>query len=352
MKKVSVKELKNNMILAQSVENPLGGILLYDGARLREEQIQKLVDNMVTEVYILDDVEKNASVYSIETIEKESVEIIKKTVETRIQTQDDAEITEIIETASQIINDIVNNVDVANCMVNVKRKRTDLYSHMLSVASLSAIIGIKGGYSEQQIRDITTGALLHDIGLCEVEVPFDDVEISRMPATDKLNYRKHVITGYEMIQSFKWMSDTSKMIVLSHHERIDGSGYPFHKTADRILPEVRLVSICDHFDEMINGIGYKKRRVYEVVEFFRTNEAYLFDYDLMNLVLSTVTWFPTGSLVRTNIGDIARVYKQNNGLPDRPVLQIVKYADGRECREEIFKDLTEELTVFIYDSID
>ena len=352
MRRISVRELKSNMILARAVENPSGGILLYEGARLREEQIQKLVDNMVTEVYVNDGNGKEASIYTIDTFQKESIDMIRESVETRIRTHDNDEMEEIIDTASSIIKEIVTNVDIANCMVNVKRQNCDMYTHMLSVASLSTIMAIKAGFSEDQLKDVAIGSLLHDIGLSSVEVPYDDIEISRMPAADKLNYRKHVITGYETVQAFNWISDTCKMIVLSHHERIDGSGYPFHKAGERIPPEVRIVSICDHFDEMINGIGYKKRRVHEVVEYFRTNETYLFDYELMNLVLSTIAWFPTGSKVKTNEGEIAVIYKQNVELPDRPVLKILKYADGRDCVGDVYKDLTEELTVFIFEEIE
>lgn len=350
MKKINVNELKSNQILARAVVNENENILLYEGARIRKEHIQKLIENDIKEVYIQDIIPKDAKVYQIEDIERESVEVIKDIVENRINMEIESEedIGIITETAVNIIRDVVLNVDVSNCMIEVKRKSDDLYSHMLSVASLSVIMGIKLGFSENRLRDIAIGALLHDIGLCEVTVPFFDVEMDRMPAADKLYFRRHVITGYEKVQKIKWINETVKMIVLSHHERIDGSGYPFHKTAEKIQPEVRLVAICDHFDEMVNGIGYKKHKIYEVVEYFRTNEAYMFDYELMTQILTTIAWFPNGSKVYTNDGEIGIVLKQNRGLPDRPVIQIIQTSDGTGCRaKNIVKDLTECLTVFI-----
>ena len=197
------------------------------------------------------------------------------------------------------------------------------------------------------------GALLHDIGLCDVTVNFFDVEMDRMPAAEKLNYRRHVISGYERVQSIKWLNDTVKTIVLSHHERVDGSGYPFHKVAERIPPEVRLVSICDHFDEMVNGIGYKKRKIHEVVEYFRTDEAYLFDYDMTSQDMTTVAWFPNGTQVVTNDREVGVVISQNRGLPDRPVIKIIKTADGIDCSSKnIIKDLTECLTIFIVGTVE
>ncbi len=348
MKIVKVSELNSNQILARAVVNENGSILLYEGAELKTEHIEKLIDNNIDEVCVQDTVSRDAKIYTIEAIRQESIDVIKDAVENCISAENEEELGIITETAVNIIKDIVSNVDISNCMLDVKRKSDSLYSHMLSVASLSIVIGIKIGFSEIQLKDVAVGAILHDIGLCDVTVPFFDVEMDRMPAADKLNYRKHVINGYEKLHKFQWMSETAKMIVLSHHERTDGSGYPFHKTSERIPQEVRLVSICDHFDEMVNGIGYKKHKVYEVIEYFRINEAYLFDYDLLTQVMTTVAWFPNNSMVKTNDGETGVVIRQNRGLPDRPVIQIVQTADGTDCTDRnIIKDLTECLTVFI-----
>ena len=51
MRRISVRELKSNMILARAVENPSGGLLLYEGARLREEQIQKRINNLHRKIF-------------------------------------------------------------------------------------------------------------------------------------------------------------------------------------------------------------------------------------------------------------------------------------------------------------
>ena len=350
MKEVLVEDLEENMVLAKPIERANGTVLMYEGAILKAEHIEKIKENFIESVFISDEVKTGPQVYTVAAIKQESVEKIKDVIQHRIHTRNDDEMASISETAVNIISDVVNNVDVSNCMLNVKRESNDLYGHMLSVASLATIMGIKVGFSETQLKDVCTGALLHDIGLTEVTTPFFDIEMDRMPAVEKLNYRRHVINGYERAQSFDWCSDMVKNIILSHHERVDGSGYPFHKIAERIPIEVRLVAICDHFDEMVNGIGYKKRKIYEVVEYFRTSEAFLFDYDLLAQVTTTIAWFPTGSLIVTNEGEVAEIIQQNSGLPDRPVIRIVKNADGSPCRENTIKDLTECLTTFIVET--
>lgn len=352
MKKIKVKDAVGGETLANVIMGENGGVLLYEGAVLYPEHISRLIDNNIEEIYIRDDVNKESTLYTIEMIESDSIEQIRDAVQRRLRIHEDSDLKVIEQTAVRIIKNVVNNIDVANCMIDIKRESGELYSHMLNVASLSAIMGIKEGFSEEQLRDLTEGALLHDIGLTEVTVPFENVEIDTLPAADKLNYRKHVISGYQMLQNFKWMSETTKLIVLSHHERIDGSGYPFHKSDDRIPPEVRLVSICDHFDELVNGIGYERHKVYEVVEYFRTNGAGLFDYKMTSGIMDNIAWFPNGCKVLTNEGELALIVGQNKSLPDRPIIKILRTSDGEECAGEVIKDLTEWLTVFIIDTVD
>lgn len=352
MKKIKVKDAVGGETLASVIMGESGCVLLYEGAILNPEHISKLIDNNIEEICIRDDVVKESILYTIETIEKDSIEQIKDAVHRRLQMDENSDLKIIEETAKNIIKNVVNNVDVASCMVDIKRDSGELYSHMLNVASLSAIMGIKEGFLEHQLRCVTEGALLHDIGLTKVNVPYENIQMDTMPAADKLNYRKHVISGYQILQNFKWMEETTKLIVLSHHERINGSGYPFHKTEERLPDEVKLVSICDHFDELVNGIGYERHKVYEVVEYFRTNGAALFDYRMTTGIMNDIAWFPNGSTVLTNEGEVALILGQNHSLPDRPIIKILRTADGQECEGEVIKDLTECLTVFIIDTID
>lgn len=351
MREVKVKDLKNHQIMAKAVVNDKGSILLYDGAVIKTEHIKKLMENHIEYVYIRD-AAKQVDTVSVMEIKKDSVEQIQKAIEYRINNKDDSEIKIITQTAVDIISEIIEHPQITECMLSIKREKNDVYTHMLSVSALSTIMAIKAGFCEQEVKNVATGALLHDVGLAKVEIPYNNIEVDALPAADKLNYRRHVIAGYEFVKDFKWMSEDAKMIILSHHERSDGSGYPFHKKSDRISKEVSLVAICDHFDEMINGIGYKKRKTHEVIEYLRTNEAYDYDYEMMTMVMQSVAWFPTGSLIITNEGEIGEVIAQNSGLPDRPIIKILKDADGKACKKNTVKDLTELLTVFIIETIE
>lgn len=348
---VNIDDIPDNAVLARDVRNESGVVLLGKGYTITPDIVDKLIENDIHSVWIKV-LGKEVDTFSTETIQNDIFESISQAIESRIRFKDENEIKMISEKTYAIIRQIIQDENVMNCMINVKRKTEDIYSHMINVAVLSIVMGIKIGIPEKGLIDIGKGSLFHDIGLCDMEIEYRNVEVDKLSSKDKMIYRRHVIEGYEVIHKYDWISEMVKLIVLSHHERDDGSGYPFHKKSDRIPLEVKIVGVCDYFDEMINGIGFERKKVHEVVEYLRTVGAYLFDFDVVTKIISNIAWFPNGSKVIINDGDMAEVISQNKGLPDRPIIRLIKDADGNYYEEKIIKDLTEHLTVFIIDTVE
>ena len=349
MKIVDVREIPPNAILARPIYSDSGVTLLSENTVITDEIIDRLNGYGVQSLWIR--VEKQeANSFSSEAINDDIKTQIEHAISNKIHFDNSDEMKEIAEEAINVINGIIEDENVMQCMVDIKRKSDDIYSHMISTAVLSVIMAIKLKFNAEQVNNIGMGALLHDIGLCGSDMKFFNIEIEELDAQDKMFYRRHVIKGYELMNNYAWVPEAVKNIVLSHHEREDGSGYPFHKKADRISAEVKIVAICDYFDELVNGIGYNKRKIYEVAEYLRTIGAYLFDYNYVTKIISQIAWFPNGSKVVTNEGDTAIVLSQNKGLPDRPVIKLLSDSDGKSYEKEIIKDLTEHLTVFIVDT--
>ena len=113
-----------------------------------------------------------------------------------------------------------------------------------------------------------------------------------------------------------------KNIILYHHELLDGSGYPLH--AREIPFEAQIVNICDTFDEMICGIGCKRQRVYEAVEYLKMFKGLKYNKDIVDVFLEFTAVYPAGSHVLLSDNSIGSVIRQNKEFPDRPVVQIMK----------------------------
>jgi HD-GYP domain-containing protein (c-di-GMP phosphodiesterase class II) len=195
------------------------------------------------------------------------------------------------------------------------------------------------------------GAILHDIGLKYVQIPYENRGEEEMSPRELIEYKKHTIYGYSSIENEDWLSDTAKEIILLHHENISGTGFPFQHKNNKLKAEVRLVSVCDDFDSLISGICSRKMKIYEAIEYIKVHTGVVYDATIAKKLLETVAVYPIGINVLTNEGEIGVVVQQNKEVMDRPVIKMLRHADGTDYEEPVMKDLLKHLTLFIVDTL-
>ena len=99
--------------------------------------------------------------------------------------------TEIAEAAENIISNVANDVNVAEQIYDIRERSADLYDHCISTCTISILVGLKMGLSNDQIRDLGIGCLLHDLGLRYVTVDFVDTNMDDVNLRDKEEFYKH-----------------------------------------------------------------------------------------------------------------------------------------------------------------
>lgn len=133
----------------------------------------------------------------------------------------------------------------------------DPYSleHSLRVAAISRRIGLLQGLSSEELEVLGMGCLIHDIG--KVAIP-DNVLLkpSRFNNIDRQIMNMHPTIGAKYL-AFRYPDDRITEIILYHHERLDGSGYPAGLKGDDISPLVRIVSAADTYEALIAKRPYK-----------------------------------------------------------------------------------------------
>ena len=170
-----------------------------------------------------------------------------------------------------------------------------------------------------------------------------------MPEADAEKYKRHPQIGYSVVKDEDWLSEDAKKMILYHHERIDGSGYPNKVTGVDTSEACKILQTCDVFDEFICGIGCERVKVYEALEYLKIYKGTKFEKDIVEDFLALIAVYPVGSYVRTSDGEIAVVLRQNREFPDRPVIRIIKNKDGNPVKNIIIKDLLKYTTLFIED---
>lgn len=398
MKKVKVKSLKGNEILALPIVTDGGTVLIHADVELKPELINRAIRLGIKSLYIkdypeevinkenynhivisseddYDDVynegqdvsdsecayvknEKKTEynnkyienhIYKVEETAINSRTIIKDELEKHIY-RHNSDLKVIGEQAEKIIESVIEEPEVITNITEMRNISTDMYTHCINVCALSTIMALRLKMSEKQVRNISIGAILHDIGLRYIKVPYMNTNETYMNVKDALEYKKHTIFGYSSLQDEGWIPDIAKEIILLHHERIDGKGYPFQHKGDKIKTEVKLVSLCDDFESLISGVGSTKLKIYEAIEYIKANQGIKYDATITDKLLESVAVYPVGINVITSEGEMGVVVRQNHKFTDRPVIKMLKHADGSPYNDDVEKDLMKYLTLFIVDT--
>lgn len=342
-------DLIGNEILAKPLLTTDYQMILPEGAMLRKEYIPKIMELGILEVYVKENKTTGEIVILRSEIRDGITEKVRGVLERHTYRHDNGELAMLSEAADRIISTIVEEERVVEKVYDIRERSTDIYEHSISVCSLSILTALKLKLKKEIIHDIGVGCLLHDIGLRYSSEDYTHMNVEELNQRQSADYKKHPVYGYSALQDEKWISTLSKSIVLYHHERIDGSGFPLRL---RDIPlECRIVNVCDAFDEMICGIGCSRMKVYEAVEFLKAYENIWFDAKIVKAFLSFTAVYPAGSYVKTNRNELAVVIGQNKDFRDRPVIRILKDRDGNDVKEEIYMDLMKVRHVFIDDVI-
>jgi HD-GYP domain-containing protein (c-di-GMP phosphodiesterase class II) len=134
------------------------------------------------------------------------------------------------------------------------------YEHGKRVMEYSLKIAEEMGISKESYDSITMAAALHDVGKCFLpdHILNEDEELT---TEDVRQIRKHPINSHRLIQGK--FGDKIAEIAQSHHERLDGSGYPFGLYGEEISIEARIIAVADVFDAMTTDRIYKLAKTRE-----------------------------------------------------------------------------------------
>lgn len=346
MKLCKVSELVGGEILARPVMTPNFQVLLSEETKLQADYIRKLQELEIQEVYIHDET----------TIHLEEVVILKSEIEESFKNKvkdilekhtysNSQELAQLSSTADNIITNILEEKEVVERIFDIKERSSDIYEHSISICTLATLTALKLGLSQGEVHDIGVSCLLHDLGLRYLTIEYNNQDINKLSDLEIAEYRKHPVYANSALKDENWISKESKEMILYHHERLDGSGFPLH--AREIPLNARIVAVCDAFDEMICGIGCERVKVYEAIEFLKTFTNSQFDKQVVDIFLEFTAVYPAGSYVLTNEGETGVVLRQNKEFPNRPVIKVIKDKRGKELREERILDLIKVNHIFI-----
>ncbi len=140
---------------------------------------------------------------------------------------------------------------IAGLVLALEAKDSETHGHSVRVARYAKLTAAALGLSERKAEDIYHAGLLHDIG----KIGMSDkimMRLGRVSGEEMDIVRRHSVAGAKILEPLTFLSSIVPM-VLHHHERFDGSGWPHGLKGDHIPIGARILSVCDAFETMISG---------------------------------------------------------------------------------------------------
>ncbi|MBI5207819.1 MAG: HD domain-containing protein, partial [Candidatus Firestonebacteria bacterium] len=184
-----------------------------------------------------------------------------------------------LEKEKRILNETVNSLSQA-------AEKRDSYTagHQKRVADLACAIAREMNFLEYQIEGIRIAGILHDIGKIYVpdEILNDPKRLSEMHFNIVKNHSKF---SYEILMNIEFPWPVAQ-IVLQHHERLNGSGYPNGLSGDEILIEAKIIGVADVVEAMANKRPYRPALgIEKALEEIINNKGILYQSEIVNACL-------------------------------------------------------------------
>ena len=348
-------------LIGRRIKSPLysqeGHLLLTKGTVINNNILAKLERHSIKPIDILNSLSKGIKPVGIinDAQMVESIKVVKNVfknvlynepngVSAAIPPEHMALVEEVIEA---LIKTISKSKDLLYTVSEMLKTSEYTYKHSVNVAVLSILTAQSLGYETSDIKNIALGALLHDVGKMRVDQSII-TKPSKLTDDERKEIEKHPKYGYDLLKNIKSLSFTAKQIVLFHHEKLDGTGYPFGLKGIEIPEFVRIVTICDMYDSMSTDRVYRNRMpIYTVLELLMTDSVHKLDRKVYRRMTENICLHPPGSGVVLSDGRVGVVSFYRASNPSRPHVRVIDFdSDITKLRVENI-NLEKRHTLFI-----
>jgi HD-GYP domain-containing protein (c-di-GMP phosphodiesterase class II) len=244
------------------------------------------------------------------------------------------------QAVSECVKSVLFSPDAMLWLSHLKNKDEYTSQHSLNVCVLSIVLGRHLSFSENNLNTIGLCGLMHDMG--KMLVPLEILNKPGLLEPHELKImQSHAELGYELLKSSEGMHKNAIEAAYSHHEQLNGKGYPRQLSKDSISLSTRIVTIADMYDAITSDRVYQKGKTHlEATGIMTTLANTHLDSILVYKFIECLGVYPPGCLVEMTNGAIAIVVEVNDNSKLRPKIIIILDEEKNPVPEQVL-DLSE-----------
>ena len=312
MQKLSIYQLKPNMIAAENVLDFNKRLILEKGTVLNDILIERLLANQIISIYVEDTLYTRQTPpvasaashlmsktplpdltqsYSERVRQSEEFKIFKANYEKSVnhfrgflndlvERNTSVDISVVLQDSLDLISSAKGKISILDMLQNMRDYDDDTYAHSLNVGLICNVLAGWLKLNDEEIELATACGLFHDIG--KLKVPPEVIrKPSRLSMEEYLQVREHTVEGYKILREQK-MNAHMQNAALMHHERMDGTGYPLNLKGNQIDRYASLVAIADVYDAMTSKRVYRAALCpFTVIEIFEQEGFQRYDTEFL-----------------------------------------------------------------------
>lgn len=335
--RLSLRRIQPGMICAEDVFNSSGALIIPANSMITQNSLFRIRVQQISSIRVYEPEEYESNMTTMDKpniadafMNKEgfvnfSQNYVEATQNVRqfmedIKIGNDISADELYSCCNHLLEEVKNNNNLFNYLYHLKVSDDYTFSHCLNVSLICNAFGHWLKLSGKDIEGVTLAGLLHDIGKLSLDTNILN-KIGDYTEEEFEIFKTHPQKGFELLKDQN-LSQDIKLAVLQHHEKFDGSGYPYGLKNKETNKFAKIVSIADIYDSMTTNRIYNKRiSPFKVIEMFEREGYQVFDTAYMYVFLERIAENYVGSSVRLSNGNIGKIIFINKKAPSRPLIQ-------------------------------
>jgi putative nucleotidyltransferase with HDIG domain len=323
-------ELTPGMITSDDVYSIAGHLIAPRNTVLTDELIHLIKQNNILDVRIggmndnepsyIQQLQQSPEYQQFSSEFSDNVTILKDTLNDVISKNEEIDVDALTEQCSHLLVDSGPGLELFNMLHSMKDFNDSTYTHSINVALIAAMLGRWLDYSSEDIDTLMMCGMFHDIG--KLTIPEDILNKPGKLTPDEFETIKgHSLNGYNMLKD-RNLDTRIKEACLLHHERCDGTGYPYALKSDKIPDFAKIISIADVYDAMTSKRSYHDPHCpFTAIRVMESDAYQKYDPHFISVFLKNVANTYINNTVRLSDGRTGEIVMVTPQRYSRPVVK-------------------------------